>query len=328
MLTYIVTGAGGHLGSTILRELAGRPVEIRALLYRNEKPAVAGENIHYYYGDVTNKNSLRTLFQNVHSPDTIVIHTAAVISIQKKISERMYRTNVEGVQNIVDLCIANHVRRLVHVSSVHAIPELSRGTIQREISTYNPDLVIGGYARTKAMGANIVTEHSRELDSVIVLPSGIIGPYDLGNNHLIQMTREFICGKLSICVKGGYDFVDVRDVAKGCLLAAENGTRGESYILSGHYIEIREMLNREGMITGRKPVAVAPLAAAKAALPFISLYSHIKGIRPLYTAYSLYTLNSNALFSHEKAERELGYHVRSIDSSLRDMIDYIQKFQN
>lgn len=325
MLTYIVTGAGGHLGSTILRELPDENVEIRALLHGNDRPAVGHQNIHYYYGDVTDRQSLIPLFQDLKAEDTIVIHTAAVISIRKKISERMYRTNVDGVQNMVDLCMKYQVRRLVHVSSVHAIPELPKGTMQREVNTYSPDLVVGGYAKTKAMGAAIVTKSMRELDSVIVLPSGIIGPYDNGRNHLIQMTKEYIGGRLPACVKGGYDMVDVRDAAKGCLLAAEKGRSGESYILSGHYIEIREMLRREGLIIGRKPPAVIPLTLAKTALPLISLYCRIRRTRPLYTAYSLYTLNSNAIFSHEKAERELGYQARSIDSSLRDMIDYLQQ---
>ena len=327
MRTYIVTGAGGHLGSTILRELVGDPVEIRALLYGDEKPAVKNARIQYFHGDVADKESLLPLFQNLNGEDTVVIHTAAVISIQKNISVRMFRTNVEGVQNIVDVCVKNHIRRLVHVSSVHAIPELPSGTIQREVNTYNPGLVVGGYAKTKAAGANIIVKSAHELDAVIVLPSGIIGPYDNGKNHLIQMTKEFIEGKLTACVKGGYDFVDVRDAAKGCLLAAEHGRRGESYILSGHYIKIQEMLNKVAEITGRKPVSVIPLAAARAALPLISMYCNIRGTRPLYTAYSLYTLNSNALFSHEKAERELGYQARSLDCTLQDMIDYIQRYQ-
>jgi dihydroflavonol-4-reductase len=326
MFTFIVTGAGGHLGSTILRELTKCDVEARALLYWDRKPAVESEKIRYFYGDVTDKESLLPLFQDLNGEETIVIHAAAVISIQKEVSERLYRTNVEGVRNIVDYCIASHVRRLVHVSSVHAIPELPKGTVQREVRAYNPDRVVGGYAKTKAMGASIVAKSTQELDAVIVLPSGIIGPYDNGSNHLVQMTKEYIDGKLPACVEGGYDFVDVRDVAKGCLLAAVHGKRGESYIFSGHYMEIRDMLNRVAETTGREPVPVIPLTAARAALPFISMYCKVKGARPLYTAYSLYTLNSNALFSHEKAEREFGYKVRSIDSSLRDMVDYLERF--
>ncbi len=328
MLTYLITGAGGHLGSTVLRELIGHPVQIRALLFGDEEPALRQEKIQYFRGDVTDRDSLLPLFQGLQGEETIVIHAAAVISIQEKMTENMYRTNVEGVQNIVDLCIHHHVRRLVHVSSVHAIPELPAGTVQREVSSYDPDLVVGGYARTKAMGAAIVVRNAPALNAVIVLPSGIIGPYDSGKNHLIQMTKEFLSGHLPACVKGGYDFVDVRDAAKGCLLAAEHGRRGESYILSGHYMEIQDMLNREAEMTGRKPVSVLPLPAARAALPLISLYCRIRGTRPLYTAYTLHTLHSNALFSHEKAERELGYQVRSIDSSLRDMIDYLQQSQD
>lgn len=70
----------------------------------------------------------------------------------------MYRTNVLGVRSVIDACIRYGVRRLVHVSSVHAIPELPQGTVQTEIRDYDPERVTGGYAKTKALGARSVME--------------------------------------------------------------------------------------------------------------------------------------------------------------------------
>lgn len=321
METYIVTGAAGHLGSAILQLLKNEPVEVRALLFGQERPKVTGENILYYRGDVTDKGSLLPLFEGLEPKETTVLHTAALISIQNGISKQLYDTNVNGVRNVADLCAKYHVKRLVHVSSVHAMPEQPKGTIQKEISSYDPDKVVGGYAKTKALGARIVTEHMKDLDAVIVLPSGIIGPGDAGRNHLVQMTREWTNGRLPACVPGGYDFVDVRDVAKGCLAAARKGRAGESYLLTGHYSTIEAMLNKEAEWTHHKKVTVLPMSLAKAALPLISLYCRARKTRPLYTAYSLYTLGTNALFSHEKATRELGYTVRDLDESLRDMVE-------
>ena len=76
-------------------------------------------------------------------------------------------------------------------------------------------------------------------------PSGIIGPYDKGNNHIVQLIQMCIARKLPAGVTGGYDFVDVRDVAKGCLQAAEKGRRGECYILSNRRYEIRDLLREQ-----------------------------------------------------------------------------------
>ena len=324
MTTCIVTGAAGHLGSTILRQLAGSDWDVRALLFFGETPKVEAENIHYYHGDVTDRSTLKSLFSGIRGEETFVIHTAAIISIQRAISKAIYRTNVIGVRNIVTECIRHHVKRLVHVSSVHAIPELPRGTVQEEITDFDPDLVRGGYAKTKAMGARIVMESVPKLDAVIVLPSGIIGPYDEGHNHLVQMTKEYLLGRLPVCVEGGYDFVDVRDVAAGAIRACTRAVRGETYLLTGHYLPIGKLLAMEGKIAGKKPLPVLPLPLAAAGLPFVSLYCHAAKIRPLYTAYSLQTLKSNGFFSSKKARKALGFSSRSPQKTVRDMVLWLQ----
>lgn len=324
-MNYIITGAAGHLGSTILRKLQSRNCQVRALLSRRGKPRITGENIQYFQGDVADRESLEPLFRNFAGEDTFVIHTAAVISIQEEITEKMYRTNVLGVRSVIDACIRYGVRRLVHVSSVHAIPELPQGTVQTEIRDYDPERVTGGYAKTKALGARSVMENLDRLDAVITLLSGIIGPYDDGRNHLVQLAKEYLSGGLPAIVDGGYDFTDVRDVAEGCLSACEKGRRGESYILSGHYLTIEEVLQEVGAITGKKKLPKILLRIARAGLPFVSMYCRLTGRRPLYTAYSLHTLKSNALFSHEKASRELGYRSRDPKETIRDMVDYLRR---
>ena len=80
------------------------------------------------------------------------------------------------------------------------------------------------------------------LDAVVVHPSGILGPYDRSGNHLVQLVNDYINGKLPACVNGGYDFVDVRDVADGCLKAIEKGKPGECFILSNRHYEVKDCL--------------------------------------------------------------------------------------
>ena len=162
------------------------------------------------------------------------------------------------------------------------------------------------------------------LDAVVVHPSGILGPYDRSGNHLVQMVAEYLHGTLPACVKGGYDFVDVRDVAEGCLLAAEKGRKGECYILSDRYCEIREVLEIAGAVSGKKKLPVLPLWMAKMAAPFIQLHARRKKRRPLYTAYSLHVLGTGERFSHKKATEELGYHPRDLKVTIRDMVAEMQ----
>lgn len=321
---FIITGANGHLGGTIVRMLNGRPVQVRGLVFGDKKKQDTG-SIHYYSGDVSEPETLRPLFEGCEDMETIVIHTAGIIDISNHVSPELYDVNVNGTKNILALCREYLVKRLVYVSSVHAIPEQKRGNVTGEIRDFSPDAVVGGYAKTKAEATREVLRAAQEgLDAVVVHPSGILGPYDRSGNHLVQMVAEYLHGTLPACVKGGYDFVDVRDVAEGCLLAAEKGRKGECYILSDRYCEIREVLEIAGDVSGKKKLPVLPLWMAKMAAPFIQLHARRKKRRPLYTAYSLHVLGTGERFSHKKATEELGYHPRDLKVTIRDMVAEMQ----
>ena len=165
------------------------------------------------------------------------------------------------------------------------------------------------------------------LDAVVVQPSGIIGPFDTAGNHLVQLIRDYLRGALPACVRGGYDFVDVRDVAAGCLLALENGRCGASYILSNRYYEVKEVLDIVRGEAGGRRLPVLPMAVARAAAPLLQWTARLRGQRPLYTAYSLHTLKSNDRFSHDKATAELGYRPRDLRDTLRDTVLWLRRKQ-
>ena len=322
---YIITGATGHLGSTILRLLRRTGEPVRALVLPGEPREQVSGQITYVTGDVREPDSLRPLFEAGDPAETVVIHSAGIIDISGKLSPALRAVNVEGTRNLLKLCQAYGVSRLVHVSSVHAIPELPQGQVIREVDTFDPDLVVGGYAKAKAEATQSVLDAAEDgLNAVVVHPSGILGPYDEGRNHLVHMVKTFLAGKLPGAVKGGYDFVDVRDVAKGCLLAAQRGLRGRCYILSGHFAEVQELLALAGRQAGRKAPPLLPRPLARAAAPFLEAAALGRHERPLYTRYSLYTLTSNACFSHQRATEELGYQPRKLSATVRDMVDWLQ----
>ena len=246
-MRYIITGAGGHLGSTILRLLQNGDEEVTGLLRQNEEPVVIGEHIRYVSGDVCRPETLEPLFAKSNGQKLAVIHTAGRVSIAARISPQLREVNVNGTANMLSLCRRYGVSRFVYVSSVHAIPELPAPQVIREVEQFPAEQVIGGYAKTKAEATQLVLEAADHgFPAVVVHPSGIIGPYDAGHNHLTQLVADYLRGKLPVCVTGGYDFVDVRDVAKGCLLAAEKGRPGQCYILSGHYLSVLELLSVRG----------------------------------------------------------------------------------
>ena len=167
----------------------------------------------------------------------------------------MYR----GTRHLLDACLTYPVKRLVYVSSVHALPEKDRFHVLQEVKRFSPESVVGGYAKTKAEATQAVLDAvSDGLDAVIVQPSGILGPYDTTRNHLVQLVSDYVHGRLPACVRGGYDFVDVRDVAQGCLSALENGKTGECYILSNRHYEIKEILRMIRFLQGGRRVPSLP----------------------------------------------------------------------
>lgn len=321
---YIITGAKGHLASTIIKYLRERNCDIRGLILPCEE-VKSDERVTYYKGDVTDMSSLTEIFSDTEDKEITVIHAAGIISIAEKVTPELYNVNVGGTENIIAKCIESKVKRLVYVSSVHAIPEKDENATIEEVSVFSKDLVVGAYASTKAEATRQVLEAAKnKLDTVVVHPSGIIGPYDGGNNHMVQLIDMYVSGKLPAGVVGGYDFVDVRDVAKGCIAAAEKGKRGDCYILSNRYFTVKELLDCMRIISGGKKKVCLPLSLAVAFVPMFEWIAKKTDTRPLYTKYALYTLSSNGHFSHDKATAELGYKPRDMILTLKDTIQWLK----
>ena len=326
-VTFIVTGAAGHLGSTIVRLLSQAGQNVRALSLAGEAQR-ARRGVTWFTGDVCRPESLRTLFSGLDGRDVCVIHAAGVVDISGEMSARMRDVNVEGTKNVIALCREFDVRRLVYVSSVHAIPEREDMGVMREIRAFSPDAVTGGYAKTKAEATQAVLDAAAAgLDAVVVHPSGILGPYDDAGNHLVQVLRDYLRGKLPACVRGGYDLVDVRDVASGCIRAALHGRSGECYILSNRHYEVSDMLKLAREAGGGRKLPVLPMWMAEAAVPLLGLVAKLRRQRPLYTRYSLYALKSNDRFDHDKATAELNYRPRDLRATIRDTVRYLKARQ-
>lgn len=324
---YIVTGASGFLGNNIIRMLEHDDnAEVRAFVLNGESiSSLNNLKCSIYYGDVTKADTLNSVFDGCGDAEIFVIHCAAVVYIKSKYNSKVYDVNVNGTKNIVDK-VLEYNAKLIYVSSVHAIPEKSDGNLISEVSIFNPDNVVGLYAKTKAEAARYVMDSVKDkgLNACIVHPSGILGPYDFSNSHLIALVREIVRGKLPMCVKGGYDFVDVRDVAKGIIMACDKGKTGECYIMSGKFVSIKRLADLVCDVVGKKRIKVVlPIMIAKIVAPFYEMYYNVKKKTPLFTKYSLYTLSSNSNFSNEKAKRDLGFVTRDITDTVKDMVMWI-----
>ena len=322
---YLVTGATGFLGRAVVEELARRNVRIDALVLQNDPYAnLLPKEAHKVIGDVCEAGSLRQFFADANN-NTCVIHCAGIISVATRSGSRLYQVNVDGTRNIVRQCMDHSVGKMIYVSSVHAIPEKPKNCIITEDCEFSPGLVDGDYAKSKATATEIVLDAARQgLNVNIVFPSGIIGPDDVLCGSFTSMAKSFLAGKLPFAVRGGYDFVDVRDVAKGILACSEKGEHGKGYILSGHYITIRKMLQlvRKAAKLIYRPICL-PLRLAKLVAPYYERRC-LKEKKPLFfTPYSIAVLGSNGRFCHNTASKRFAYRPRPIEETLRDMTAWL-----
>ena len=325
---FIVTGANGFLGNNIVRKLVQKKQEVRAFVLPDADITSLNKlDCKIYEGDVTKKETLKDLFEVEEDTKLYVIHCAAIVSIQSKNNPKLYEVNVNGTKNVLDKALEKKAK-MVYVSSVHAITEKPNHEKMTEIYDFDPEKVVGEYAKSKAMTAKLVLEavEKRGIDACIVHPSGIIGPNDFGATHLTQLVIDIANGSLKAGVNGGYDFGDVRDVAQGILSACEKGRKGECYILSNRYVTVRELLDKISKAAKVKKIkTVLPMWIAKLTAPLSEIYYKIRKEPPMYTSYSLYTLTSNANFSHEKAEKELGYKTRDFEETIQDTVDWLRE---
>ena len=287
---------------------------------------VLPDSVEFFQGDITDPASLKAFFQRP-TLDTrlIVIHAAGIVSISSKYDHRVYNVNVLGTKIVLNAAIEAGADKFVYVSSVHAIPEKPDGELMTEVSHFDPDQVVGAYAKTKAEASQYVIDTAgvAGLDYSIVHPSGLTGPNDDGHGHISALIIDYARGRLTSGVGGGYDFADVRDVADGIIAAADHGRNGECYILSGHYSRVKDLLDLMSEITGKRRIRhFLPIWFVKLTAPLCELYYRLRKVPPLFTSYSIYTLGSNANFSHAKATTELDYTVRSTRETLSDTLKW------
>ena len=325
--TYLVTGASGFLGRAVLAELRRKNVQICAFLMENDPlERELPQQVSVVRGDICDDGSLDRFFSGADHT-ACVIHCAGIVSVASHPGRQIYRVNVGGTEKILRYCREKKVGKLVYVSSVHAIPPKPNGMEITEKAVFSPELVEGDYAKSKAIATGLVFDAARQgLNASVVYPSGIIGPGDFGKGGITNMLLSFLAGKLPLAVKGGYDFVDVRDVAKGIVSCTEKGLAGHGYILSGQYVSVRDILEAaEETVQLNRRVFYLPVSIAKRIAMIHEKWSLKKGKPLIFTPYAVSVLDSNGHFSRDAATAAFGYAPRPVKSSIRDTVLWLKK---
>lgn len=314
-MVTVVTGASGFLGSVLVRTLLAEGRKVRCVdIHRG--PGLADLDVEWIAAGVLNRSSLGAALDSAN----VVHHLAAVISVTGDPTGRVWETNVDGVRNVAEAAMSAGVDRFVHCSSVHAY-DLEAVERVTEDSPRSVSAELPVYDRSKAAGeAELRGAVAGGLEAVIVNPTGVIGPQDFARSRVNAVIMAMFDGTLPALIDGGFDWVDVRDVASSMIAAETKGRVGENYLLPGNHVSLKELSVIAEHVSGEpRPSITLPMWVARMFAPVSNVMGRRSGSPLWYTSDSLHALRFNPTVSGTKALDELGHSPRSVDETVDDM---------
>lgn len=311
-MTVFVTGATGFLGSRLVCHLVEHGHQVRALRRSTSSDDLlggCGTNVAWYTGDLFDRE---VLLGGMSGAD-VVFHCAAWLGFGgKRARERLMRVNVAGTAAIVDACLEAGVGRLVHTSSIAALGRSAHSTdCLDESATWTTSRLNTEYARSKYLAELEIHRGIAEgLNAVMVNPSLVIGPGREGENTT-RIAENIRDGKLPFVPPGTTNVVDVDDVVQGMVAAANVGRTGERYILSGHNLTWKFILQSYARAFDvRPPRGPLPSRLLMVVAYFMEAASLLTGQDPLLTRETARLSTSMSCYDNSKAGRELSFAPR------------------
>jgi dihydroflavonol-4-reductase len=311
-----ITGATGFIGCHLARQLAGRGARVVALVRPSStRRHLLHTNIRFTEVDLADRKTVVRACRGCE----VVFHLAGMVDFSSD-WELLYRINVEGTRNVLAAARAAGVRRLVHTSSIVAVGATPRPCVLDETARWDLASRNVPYVTTKRIAEQeVLAASGGGLETVVVNPGCVVGPDDFLGSEFGMLSWRFWRGRIPFYFGGGNNFVDVRDVAAGHLLAAEKGRPGQRYILGGHnrtftaFFADLARVARRPIFRLRLPSALGILLAALG-----DRYQRGRHGRAYLTSGQARLLPLFFYFDSGKARRELGYQPRPLSQSLAD----------
>lgn len=319
----IVTGASGLLGMHIMLALAERGEKVTAIVRPSADMSIVNQVFAFYKrseflnqisfvnGDVLDTDGLLSIFEK----DALVYHCAAIVSYHSKDRALMYRTNVEGTANVVNVGIEKEVKRIIHISSIAALKRTFDGEVT-EHGDWENNALNTHYGITKHLSEMEVWRGIQEgVDAVILNPGLIIGPADFNRSS------SSIFSKLSegfdFYPPGGTGFIGVKDAALAALAIASNGKTGERYIAVSDNWSMRELFQKIAReIDAKVPSKEAKPWMLQAARIAEWLKEIFVGKKALVTRETVKNASIRFVYSSDKLKNQIGFSFHSLDSAI------------
>ena len=233
-LKIALSGINGHIGNNVARTLSQNGFQLVGLVRDSNKESIEDLTINLIRGDLFDESAMDKLCQGAD----VFIHLAAKVSIYPSEREEIFRTNIEGVKNVIAACIRNGVKKIIHFSSIHAHEAYGHAIPINENTKYVSSKS-SAYDFSKSTGEQLMIKaREKAIDVTILNPTGVIGPFDFQPSLSGKMMMDIYSGNLPMLVKGGFDWVDVRDVSNAVLNVIVKDIKNEKFMLSGHWASL------------------------------------------------------------------------------------------
>jgi len=320
-MTTLVTGATGFVGSHVARQLVGAGHAVRVLIRRSSDcRMIEGLPVERAEGDLRDTASLDRALCGVRR----VFHVAADYRFWTPVIDEIYQNNVEGTRHLLQAAGRADVEKFVYTSTVATIAVHREAALPNEETRATLDEMIGHYKRSKFLAEQeAVKAAAAGLPVVIVNPTAPVGPGDWKPTPTGRIILDFVNGRMPAYVDTGLNVAAVEDVAAGHLLAAEKGRVGERYILGGHNMTLKQILDALSAITGRRsPRMRLPHTVALAAGYADEWFSRLTGREPQIPVDGVKMSRHRMFVASDKAERELGYKPSPVEAALARAVQW------
>lgn len=311
-----VTGGTGFLGFHLIGQLLEQGAVVRSFGLPTRKPThpmnhLAG--VERIFGDIRDAEQTRRALADCE----VIFHTAGLVAMWGQALQTMHAVHVNGTRNVLDG--APRQARIVHTSSIVTVAAGTRHHVYEEDAPFNLGVCGIDYVRAKREAEALALAAGQSGQHVVVTnPGYLLGPEDHDKSGMGRFCVRAWKGRMPMAPPGGYNLVDVRDVATGHLLAAEKGLPGRRYILGGENHSARSFLKLLAEVAGHRPwliprVPYAPIWLIALVAEAVGRYRH----KEPYPSFQSTRLNHYLWYVNSaRAERELGYRVRPLRQSL------------
>jgi len=315
-----VTGGTGFIGANLVRLLLQEGYAVRSLVRPTSRlDNLQSLDVELVKGDLSDPE----LWQQMVGCQ-FLFHVAAHYSLWQADRDLLYRHNVLGTRNVLAAARRAEIERTVYTSSVAAIGVAAPGIVVDETHQSPLEELIGHYKKSKFLAEQEALQAVRSgLEVVVVNPSSPIGAWDIKPTPTGDIILRFLRQQMPVYMDTGLNFIDVRDVARGHLLALERGRSGDRYILGHQNLTLKALLDQLAHLTGLS----APQRTVPAWLPLSAAWIDERILAPLGKSPSIpldgvRMAKQPMYYNARKAVVELGLPQTPIAAALKDAVDW------